>query len=210
MLPLETGPTWMQVASMLNPLPYVVGAERVLFAGTLASPAVLWGFVAAFLTAALGAVGRDPGDPDGDDLSCAGRRPVPVIAGNSCQHRRVSTATAADAPTEDANLFVETFVGHRMATAETLEHRGATSRQLVRVEQLRLAAHIAVAENDERRQVGRGHAVHDHVETPISERHLRLQLASLELGVIPHGVRQGDIECSLPDIEAFSLTGERR
>ena len=54
MLPLETGPTWMQVASRFNPLTYVVDAERVLFAGTLASPAVAWGFVAAFLTAALG------------------------------------------------------------------------------------------------------------------------------------------------------------
>ncbi len=54
MLPLETGPTWMQVASRFSPLTYVVDAERVLFAGTLASPAVVWGFVAAFLTAALG------------------------------------------------------------------------------------------------------------------------------------------------------------
>jgi len=56
MLPLETGPGWMQVASKVNPLTYIVDAERVLFAGTLASTTVLWGFVAAILTAALGLV----------------------------------------------------------------------------------------------------------------------------------------------------------
>ena len=33
MLPLETGPEWMQVLSKLNPLTYMVEAERVLFTG---------------------------------------------------------------------------------------------------------------------------------------------------------------------------------
>ncbi|SDE90229.1 ABC transporter permease [Pseudonocardia oroxyli] len=54
MLPLETGPGWMQVASKVNPLTYIVDAERVLFSGTLASPTVAWGFVAAVVTAAVG------------------------------------------------------------------------------------------------------------------------------------------------------------
>ncbi|TCK20402.1 ABC transporter permease [Pseudonocardia endophytica] len=54
MLPLETGPEWMRIASLINPLTYVVDAERALFAGTFADPVVLWGFVAALVTAAVG------------------------------------------------------------------------------------------------------------------------------------------------------------
>ncbi|MEU7814235.1 ABC transporter permease [Pseudonocardia sp. NPDC049154] len=54
MLPLETGPGWMQVVSKFNPLTYVVDAERVLFAGGIADATVLWGFVAAILTALVG------------------------------------------------------------------------------------------------------------------------------------------------------------
>jgi len=53
MLPLETGPEWMQAASKVNPLTYIVEAERTLFAGDLTT-GVLWGFVAAGVTAALG------------------------------------------------------------------------------------------------------------------------------------------------------------
>jgi len=54
MLPLENGPAWMQVASRLNPLTYVVEAERALFAGTFADPAILYGALAAALTCAVG------------------------------------------------------------------------------------------------------------------------------------------------------------
>ena len=54
MLPLETGPEWMQIVSLVNPLTYIVDAERALFAGTLGDPAVLWGIVAALVTAAVG------------------------------------------------------------------------------------------------------------------------------------------------------------
>lgn len=54
LLPLETGPRWMQVAAQANPLAYVVDAERALFDGRLGDPAVLGGVVAAVLTAALG------------------------------------------------------------------------------------------------------------------------------------------------------------
>lgn len=54
LLPLETGPAWMQVAARFNPLAYVVDAERALFAGQLASSTVAWGWVAALVTAAGG------------------------------------------------------------------------------------------------------------------------------------------------------------
>ena len=53
MLPLETGPEWMQVLSKLNPLTYIVEAERALFAGQFGVE-VLWGAVAAGATAAVG------------------------------------------------------------------------------------------------------------------------------------------------------------
>ncbi|MBN0041586.1 ABC transporter permease [Cellulosimicrobium cellulans] len=54
LLPLETGPRWMQVASDVNPLRYVVDAERALFAGDLTASAAAWGWVAAVVTAAVG------------------------------------------------------------------------------------------------------------------------------------------------------------
>lgn len=54
LLPLETGPGWMQAVAVANPLAYVVDAERALFAGEIVSATVLWGWVAAFATAAAG------------------------------------------------------------------------------------------------------------------------------------------------------------
>lgn len=54
LLPLEDGPGWMQVAAALNPLSYIVQAERDLFAGALATPDVVAGFVAAAATAVIG------------------------------------------------------------------------------------------------------------------------------------------------------------
>lgn len=54
MLPLEAGPAWMQVASRFSPLTYIVEAERALAGGTFASPAVVWGVLAAVLTAVVG------------------------------------------------------------------------------------------------------------------------------------------------------------
>lgn len=56
LLPLETGPRWMQVASAANPLRWVVDAERALFAGDLTDPAVGWGLLAAGATAVVGLV----------------------------------------------------------------------------------------------------------------------------------------------------------
>jgi ABC-2 type transport system permease protein len=54
LLPLENGPAWMQVVAQVNPLAHVVAAERALFAGDLATGAVLGGWVAALATAAVG------------------------------------------------------------------------------------------------------------------------------------------------------------
>ena len=54
MLPLETGPEWMKIASKFNPLTYIVDAERTLFAGTFADQDVLFGAIAALVTAFLG------------------------------------------------------------------------------------------------------------------------------------------------------------
>ncbi|RTL64524.1 MAG: ABC transporter permease [Pseudonocardiaceae bacterium] len=54
MLPLETGPGWMQVVSKFNPLTYIVDAERILFAGSFGDVTILWGLVAALVTAAIG------------------------------------------------------------------------------------------------------------------------------------------------------------
>jgi ABC-2 type transport system permease protein len=54
MLPLEAGPQWMQTVAQLNPLTYIVEAERALFAGTFTDPAILWGACAAAVTCAVG------------------------------------------------------------------------------------------------------------------------------------------------------------
>ena len=43
LLPLETGPEWMQVAAKFNPLSYLVDAERTLFAGQIVMSAAMWG-----------------------------------------------------------------------------------------------------------------------------------------------------------------------
>jgi ABC-2 type transport system permease protein len=54
MLPLEAGPGWMRVAAKFNPLTYMVDGERLLFAGIVGDPKVLWCALAAILTCALG------------------------------------------------------------------------------------------------------------------------------------------------------------
>lgn len=53
MLPLDYGPEWMQAIARVNPLTYLVEAERTLFAGGVGTD-VLWGAVAAIATAAVG------------------------------------------------------------------------------------------------------------------------------------------------------------
>jgi ABC-2 type transport system permease protein len=54
MLPLENGPRWMQVLGAFNPLTYIVNAERALFSGSFADPAIGWAVLAAVLTCAAG------------------------------------------------------------------------------------------------------------------------------------------------------------
>ena len=56
LLPIESGPQWMRVASAFDPLRWVVDAERALFAGDLGASAVAAGWIAAALTAVVGLV----------------------------------------------------------------------------------------------------------------------------------------------------------
>lgn len=54
LLPLDQAPGWMRVVATVNPVNWVVQAERALIAGQLSDPAVLWGWIAALALAALG------------------------------------------------------------------------------------------------------------------------------------------------------------
>lgn len=56
MLPLEMGPGWMQAIGRLNPLTYVVEAQRALFAGRLGDGVVLQGTASVFAIAVVGLV----------------------------------------------------------------------------------------------------------------------------------------------------------
>jgi ABC-2 type transport system permease protein len=54
LLPVDEGPGWLQTMSRLNPLTYIVDAERALFNGTIASATVGGGAIAAVAVAVLG------------------------------------------------------------------------------------------------------------------------------------------------------------
>jgi len=54
LLPLDGAPGWLQTASDLNPLTYVIEAERVLFAGSFPLDTVAAGFGASAVVAAFG------------------------------------------------------------------------------------------------------------------------------------------------------------
>jgi len=54
LLPLEGAPGWLRLASDLNPLTYVVRAERALFAGTFPVDTVGSGVIASAVVAAFG------------------------------------------------------------------------------------------------------------------------------------------------------------
>lgn len=54
LLPIDAGPAWMQVLSRLNPLTYIVEAQRALFSGDFAQTSVLLGAAAAVALAVVG------------------------------------------------------------------------------------------------------------------------------------------------------------
>ena len=54
LLPMDAGPEWLQALSRLNPLTYLVEAERALFAGDLGHPSVLVGAGVAVGVAVVG------------------------------------------------------------------------------------------------------------------------------------------------------------
>lgn len=54
LLPLDAAPDWMRAVAAVNPVNWVVQAERALFAGDLGDLTVLWGWVAAFAVAVVG------------------------------------------------------------------------------------------------------------------------------------------------------------
>ena len=54
LLPLDDAPGWMSALSAINPLSYVVDAERLLFDGVVGRGVVLQGFVAAGVVAVAG------------------------------------------------------------------------------------------------------------------------------------------------------------
>lgn len=56
LLPLDAAPDWMRVVASVNPVNWVVQAERALFAGDLGDATVLWGWVSALAVAALGLI----------------------------------------------------------------------------------------------------------------------------------------------------------
>lgn len=54
LLPLDAAPGWMRAVAAVNPINWVVQAERALLAGEVAAMAAVWGWVAALALAALG------------------------------------------------------------------------------------------------------------------------------------------------------------
>jgi ABC-2 type transport system permease protein len=56
LLPLDDAPDWMRAVASVNPINWVVQAERALFAGDLGDATVLWGWVSAVAVAIVGLV----------------------------------------------------------------------------------------------------------------------------------------------------------
>lgn len=54
LLPLDDAPAWMRAIATVNPVNWVVQAERALLAGDLGNTAVLWGWLSAAVLAAIG------------------------------------------------------------------------------------------------------------------------------------------------------------
>jgi ABC-2 type transport system permease protein len=54
LLPTDSGPAWLRVAAAVNPVSYVVDAERALFAGDFTDLSIVYGALASCAVAALG------------------------------------------------------------------------------------------------------------------------------------------------------------
>ncbi len=54
LLPLDSAPQWMKTISAVNPVNWVVQAERALFAGDFGDIVVVWGWLSAVVLAGLG------------------------------------------------------------------------------------------------------------------------------------------------------------
>ena len=62
LLPLDGAPGWLQTASDLNPMKYLVEAARELFGGTYHADTIGYGFLGAAVVAVLGLTRRAEGD----------------------------------------------------------------------------------------------------------------------------------------------------
>lgn len=54
LLPMELGPDWLQFLSAINPITYIVDAERALFNGEFTNISVLWGTISAVAITVVG------------------------------------------------------------------------------------------------------------------------------------------------------------
>jgi ABC-2 type transport system permease protein len=54
LLPMDFGPAWLRAAGSVNPISYIVDAQRALFSGDLTDISVLYGSIAAVVIAAIG------------------------------------------------------------------------------------------------------------------------------------------------------------
>lgn len=54
LLPIESAPGWMRAIAAVNPVSYIVDAQRALFSGHLTDPSVLYGTAASLAVAAIG------------------------------------------------------------------------------------------------------------------------------------------------------------
>jgi ABC-2 type transport system permease protein len=54
LLPMDFGPAWLQAAGSVNPISYIVDAQRALFSGDFANMSVLYGGIAAVVIAMAG------------------------------------------------------------------------------------------------------------------------------------------------------------
>ncbi|MEV2250811.1 ABC transporter permease [Streptomyces sp. NPDC050147] len=54
LLPMERGPDWLKLLADINPVTYIVDAERALFVGDFASSSVGWGLLSGIGIAAVG------------------------------------------------------------------------------------------------------------------------------------------------------------